>query len=253
MRVMTFNLRFANPADGPNQWDYRKELVAGVIRAHAPDLVATQEGTVPQLDYLAAHLSGYRPLVAHREVDATCQYPTIFYREEALTAVESDEFWLSLTPRRHRSLSWDSAFPRMVTFGLFQDQERNLRFLFLNTHLDHISPEARFQGSRLIREHFFGLKLPLLLAGDFNEPPDGPVYRELLGGDSPLIDSWRVLHPPGDDPTTQHDFFGQARGSRIDWILVTPPFQVAGAWILTDHQNGRFPSDHYPYLIEVTY
>ncbi|MCL6621855.1 MAG: endonuclease/exonuclease/phosphatase family protein [Syntrophobacterales bacterium] len=253
MRVMTFNLRFANPADGPNRWEYRKELVVEVILAHGPDLLATQEGTVPQLDYLAAHLPGYLPLIAHREVDVTCQYPTIFYRSAAVIAQESDEFWLSLTPRIHRSLSWDSAFPRMVTFGLFRERGRELEFLFLDTHLDHISPEARLMGSRMIREHFFPLGRPLILAGDFNEPPDAPVYRELTGPGSPLVDSWRVLHAPGDDPTTQHQFDGQPRGSRIDWILVSPPFQVTGVWILHDHQDGRYPSDHFPYLIEVTY
>lgn len=253
MRLMTFNLRFANPADGPNAWDFRKELVAEVILSHSPDLVATQEGTVPQLDYLTAHLPGFLPLTAHREVDATCQYPTIYYRAAAVTAVEGDEFWLSRTPRLHRSKSWDSAFPRMVTFGLFQEAGRDLKFLFLNTHLDHISAEARLQGSRLIRGHFFGLGQPLILAGDFNEPPEAAVYRELTGPGSQLLDTWRVLHRPGDDPTTQHNFDGQPRGNRIDWILVSPPFQVQGAWILADHRQGRYPSDHFPYLVEVTY
>lgn len=253
MRIMTFNLRFANPADGPNQWDYRKELVTEVILTYHPDLLATQEGTVPQLDYLAAHLPGYLPLVAHREVDATCQYPTIFYRAAACIAMESDEFWLSETPRLHRSSSWESAFPRMVTFGLFQEKGRELQFLFLDTHLDHISAQARLQACRLIKEHFFGQNLPLILAGDFNEPPDADVHLALSGPGSPLRDSWRVLHPPGDDPTTQHDFYGHPRGSRIDWILVSAPFQVFGAWILTDNAHGRYPSDHFPYLIEVTY
>ena len=80
MRLMTFNLRFANPADGPNEWQHRKDLVLQIIEDHRPDLLGTQEGTVPQLNFLAAHLPGYLPLTAHRQVDVTCQYPTIFYR-----------------------------------------------------------------------------------------------------------------------------------------------------------------------------
>lgn len=62
MRLLTFNLRFANPLDGPNQWDYRKELVVETILTLNPDLVGTQEGTVPQLDYLAGHLDSFLPL-----------------------------------------------------------------------------------------------------------------------------------------------------------------------------------------------
>src|SRR5512135_2645906 len=110
MRIMTFNLRFATPIDGPNEWEHRKDLVAEIILKHAPDLLGTQEGTVPQLDYLSAHLPGYLPLTGHRQVDPTCQYPTIFYRAAAVDVEESGEFWLSETPEVHRSLSWGSAF-----------------------------------------------------------------------------------------------------------------------------------------------
>jgi hypothetical protein len=51
MLVMTFNLRFANPVDGANEWQFRKDLVVDVIRRQAPDLLATQEGTVPMLRF----------------------------------------------------------------------------------------------------------------------------------------------------------------------------------------------------------
>ena len=54
MRLMTFNLRFATPIDGPNEWEFRKDLVVEVIGNHLPDLLGTQEGTVPQLHYLEA-------------------------------------------------------------------------------------------------------------------------------------------------------------------------------------------------------
>jgi hypothetical protein len=42
MRIMTFNLRFANPQDGPNCWEFRKELVVETIVTNRPDLVGTQ-------------------------------------------------------------------------------------------------------------------------------------------------------------------------------------------------------------------
>jgi endonuclease/exonuclease/phosphatase family metal-dependent hydrolase len=250
---MTFNLRFATPADGPNEWQWRKDLVAEVILNHAPDLLGTQEGTVPQLEYLAGHLPGYLPLTRHRDVDPTCQYPTIFYRAGAFKVRESGEFWLSETPEVHRSLSWGSAFPRMVTYGLLEEEVRRMPFYFLNTHLDHISPEARFQGARLIRERFFSLGRPMILAGDFNEPPESPVYHLLLGEGSPLQDTWRAFNPPGAEASTQHHFDGRPRGARIDWILVSPPFRVKQAAIVTDNREGRYPSDHFPYEAEVEY
>jgi endonuclease/exonuclease/phosphatase family metal-dependent hydrolase len=224
-----------------------------IIGIHLPDLLGTQEGTVPQLLYLEERLTGYRPLTAHRRVDPTCQYPTIFYRGDRFDVEESSEFWLSETPQAHRSLSWGSAFPRMVTYGLFREKGRAEWFYFINTHLDHISEAARREGARMIREFFIPLNRPMILAGDFNEPPDGPVYRDFLNGGSPLRDTWREMHPPEVESTSQHGFDGRPRGSRIDWILATPPFLVRGVAMVTDNQEGRYPSDHFPYEAEVEY
>jgi endonuclease/exonuclease/phosphatase family metal-dependent hydrolase len=252
MRVLTFNLRFATPIDGANQWDYRKELVVETIFACEPDLVGTQEGTVPQLDYLTRHLQGFLPLVAHRQVDPTCQYPTIFYRQE-FQVKESGEFWLSETPEVHRSISWDSAFPRMATYGLFQEAGRDLWFYFIDTHLDHISSQARIQGARLIQHFFLKKTQPLILVGDFNEPPDAAVHQELTGPGCRLTDSWWALHAPGHDPPTQHQFDGQPRGHRIDWVLISAPFRVTKTEVVVYNRAGRYPSDHFPYVAEVEY
>ena len=252
MRLLTFNLRFANPLDGPNHWDLRKELVIETILAINPDLVGTQEGTVPQLEYLTEHLPYFLPLVAHRQVDATCQYPTIFYRR-GFRVKESGEFWLSERPTVHRSMSWDSGFPRMMTYGLFQETGRDLWFYFGDTHLDHISSPARFNGARLIREFFQEKNEPLILVGDFNEPPDEAVFQELTCPGGRLVDTWRALYPKGHEPPTQHNFDGRPRGHRIDWILCTPPFRVTKAEVVRYNIGGRYPSDHFPYIVEVEY
>lgn len=253
MLVMTFNLRFANPKDGANEWQFRKDLVVDVIRRHAPDLLATQEGTVPMLRFLEGRLAEYLPLTAHRQVDETCQYPTIFYRAGGFEVMESREFWLSQTPGVHRSLSWGSAFPRLATFGLFVEAGRVEPFYFINTHLDNISAEARLEGARMIRDYFVPRGRPMILAGDFNEAPEQPVFRELCRDGGPFSDSWRTFHAPEEEATTLHYFDGSPWGARIDWILVTPPFKVRRVAIVTDHQDKRYPSDHFPYEAEVDY
>jgi len=252
MRIMTFNLRFATPVDGPDEWRHRKELVLETIWARLPDLLGTQEGTVPMLDYLADHLTGYAPFTAHREVDPTCQYPTIFYRPDKVVAGPGEEFWLSQTPGVHRSKSWDSAFPRMVTFGCFREVNRDLWFYFADTHLDHISVEARRQGALMLRRHFEELASPAILVGDFNDAPGSEVHRILTTDGSPFQDSWETLGL-AEDATTQHSFAGERFGNRIDWILTTEPFRVRRAEIITYDQAGRYPSDHFPYVAEVEY
>ncbi|MGB9837121.1 MAG: hypothetical protein ACPLRX_10320, partial [Candidatus Saccharicenans sp.] len=43
LKVMTFNVRFDNPADGPHNWKYRRDAAADLIRSRRVDLVGTQE------------------------------------------------------------------------------------------------------------------------------------------------------------------------------------------------------------------
>lgn len=253
MLVMTFNLRFATPRDGLNEWEHRKDLAAEIIRRHSPDLLATQEGTMNMLRFLETELPEYLPLTGQRPVDETCQYPTIFYQASRFTVRESGDFWLSQTPEVHRSCSWGSAFPRMVTYGLLQERGRTESFYFINTHLDNVSAEARLKGARMIRDYFTPLGRPLILAGDFNESPDQPVYQELIQDGGPFLDTWRFLHAPEEEATTQHYFNGELWGARIDWILVTPPFRVRRVAIVSDNQDSRYPSDHFPYEAEVDY
>ena len=183
---------------------------------------------MPQLHYLEEHLPGYLPLTAHRQVDPTCQYPTIFYRADRFQVEESDEFWLSETPRVHRSLAWGSAFPRMVTYGRFREPGRTTGFYFINTHLDHVSAAARREGARMIREFFLPLNLPLILVGDFNEPPDDPVYREFIYADGPLRDTWRGMQPPAERPPPSTGLMAGpgAAGSTGFWR--TPAFGCCG-------------------------
>jgi endonuclease/exonuclease/phosphatase family metal-dependent hydrolase len=253
MRLMTFNIRFLNAADGPNHWQFRKELVLETFWAFLPDLVACQEVTIPQLEYLAEHLTGYKPFIQHRDIDPTCQYPTIFFRPETIVPGAGDEFWLSETPQIHRSKSWDSAFPRMVTYGLFREVHRDLWFFFADTHLDHISGLARENGATMLRDLFRDLHQPAILAGDFNDQPGSLVHQILTGPESPLRDSWQVLQQPEAGVSTQHKFNGEFCGSRIDWILVTDPFRLKKAQIITYNQADRYPSDHFPYYVDLEY
>lgn len=253
MRVMTFNLRFETAADGPDQWKYRKEIVLETIWAYQPDLLGTQEVTVPQLEYLASHLVGYEPLIGHRHIDPTCQYPTIFYRPETMVAGPSQEFWLSKTPHVHRSKNWGSAFPRMITFGQFREVDRDWWFYFADTHLDHISASARLNGAEMIRKHFVQLAQPTILVGDFNDHPGSALHQLLVQNGSPFEDTWTRLQRSENEVATQHKFNGELIGGRIDWVLITPPFQVKEAIIITYNVDGRYPSDHFPYLVELAY
>jgi endonuclease/exonuclease/phosphatase family metal-dependent hydrolase len=245
LKVMTFNLRFDNPEDGPHAWPLRRELAVRTILEEAPDLLGTQECTISQLQYLIEKLEGYRACIPprQRDDDPTSQMPTIFYREERWSISRCGEFWLSETPAVYRSKSWEAAFPRLFTHGKFRHLPTGKQLWFANTHLDHVSAQARLMAARMIRGWVLRRRLPLVLVGDFNEGVDGPVHQLLTHG--PLRDVWRDWRGcEGPEASTIHHFTGKGQGGRIDWILASRHFQAVEIH-LVERQEG-FPSDHFP-------
>ena len=68
--VMTMNMRYDNPEDGENNWRFRRERIAAMLREQAPDVFGTQELLANQYDDLGALLPDYRSVGVGRE-DAT--------------------------------------------------------------------------------------------------------------------------------------------------------------------------------------
>jgi len=50
----------------------------------------------------------------------------------------------------------------------------------VNTHLDHISEEARQKGTALIASRLAEQDVPVVVGGDFNCEPGSPAHKELL-------------------------------------------------------------------------
>lgn len=247
LKVMTFNVRFDNPQDGPNAWPLRKELVVKTILEESPDLLGTQECTISQLQYLMENLKGYAACVPPRQVDddPRVQMPTIFFRKERLNPLECGEFWLSETPKIYRSKSWEAAFPRLFTYGKFLEPSTGRKLWFANTHLDHVSAKARLMAAQMIWAWLMRKRLPLVLVGDFNEEAGGDVHGILTGSKGKLQDVWRKGGGAGKpEPSTIHHFTGKGEGGRIDWILASGHFEVLESR-LVERKEG-FPSDHFP-------
>jgi endonuclease/exonuclease/phosphatase family metal-dependent hydrolase len=252
MQIMTFNLRFENDRDGENAWSCRRDLLVEVIAEASPEILGTQEGRPGQLAYLRHHLPQYRMQTSGRFWDDTCQYPTLFYRRERFRLLEGGEFWLSKTPSVHRSKDWDSAFPRMMNFGLLEDAETRLSFWVAVTHLDHLGAEARLEQAKIVAEWLSERPGPRILLGDFNDIPDSPVHRVLTSPQTGLRDAWQVLRRGEDEASmTHHNFHGVPQQCRMDWILVSREFHVRDAVVVRSNRDGRYPSDHFPYAVEL--
>ncbi|SFM59772.1 endonuclease/exonuclease/phosphatase family protein [Thermodesulforhabdus norvegica] len=250
IRAMTFNIRFDNPEDGERRWGYRREMVASVIERYHPDIVGLQEATWRQIFDLRELLPGYGFCLKNRVWDDTCQYPTLVYRRDTVECLGNSEFWLSTTPGVHRSKDWGSAFPRMFSYGQFRIKEIPQVVTAGVSHLDNRSDRARSRQAMMIADWYKSQDTPCIIMGDFNEQPDGNVHSILCS--SSLEDTWKSLGFPEDElAMTHHDFEGNPDKGRLDWILVSPHFMVLNGEIVRDSADGKYPSDHFPYYVDL--
>lgn len=260
LRVMTFNIRYDTPNDGPNAWPHRRDWVASLIRFHEADALGVQEALVHMLRELDARLPGFaRVGVGRADGREGGEFSAIFYRTDRLELLDNGTFWLSPTPEMPGSKGWDTAIERVATWARFRDRATGCELVHLNTHFDHIGEQARQESARLIRRRLATLAndLPVIVTGDLNADPTSAPYR-ILTRDTigaalpPLRDAFSSSRAGHYGPTsTWTAFRAIAPARRIDYVLVSDDVTVLTHGILPDSWDGRFPSDHLPVLASV--
>ena len=252
LRVMSFNLRTSTIFDLFNTWGLRKALLVDTIHAYRPDLLGTQECRAQQARYLREKLPGYRFVgVGRNDGEDSGEMMGVFYRKRAFTEVARGHFWLSRTPEEAGSKSWDTLFPRMVTWVKLRPRDRRQAFYFFNTHFSAFGDEARRASARLLRRRIARRagEAPVIVTGDFNADAGSRPHAVLTDRSAPpaLKDTFRAVHADGFvDAGTLHGFDGRANDQRIDWILSSADFTPRHAGIDRSHDDGRYPSDHFP-------
>jgi endonuclease/exonuclease/phosphatase family metal-dependent hydrolase len=261
LRVMTFNIRYDNPADGEDAWPKRRAKAASMIRFHGADVVGLQEALRGQIADLEAALPEFGWFGTGRSAARDGEHCAVLFRRDRLEVVDQGTFWLSETPNLAGSQSWDAALPRIVTWGRLRDRRAGAVFNFFNTHFDHRGETARRESARLLLRkvaEIAGRDAPVVVTGDFNSIPESEPYRLLTArgpaGEAPgLIDAFQASACPHHGPTSSWNAFKAIEaGRRIDFILVRPPVEVLQHGILSDTFDGRFPSDHLPVVADVT-
>ena len=255
LRVMSFNIRFGTAKDGPNHWDLRRDLLVDTIRKFDPDLLGTQETLLEQAEFLAEKFPQYDWLgVGRDDAKRKGESVAIYWKKDRFEKQGGGHFWLSETPDVPGSKSWDTSLTRMATWVKLRDKKSAgpaSQFVWVNTHFDHMGKQARLESGKVIRAWLRknAADVPVVVTGDFNTDAGSAPFKALVGeGDAPqLTDAYTKLHPQrGEEEATHHAFKGGRKGTRIDWIVYSRPFDVVEAAIDHTNDNGRYPSDHYP-------
>ena len=246
MKVVTFNLRCDAPNDGENRWEFRKGLVLDKLDAEKPDLAGFQEAQPQMSAFLKRYLTDYLFVGCARGAHYDGENNMIAIRRDRFELLSLETFWLSPTPDVPGSrYANQSSCPRVCTHVMLRALEMNERFHYYNTHLDHVSDEARVLGAQAImgrmREDLARYDLPVILSGDMNAAPDSGAIAAFLT--DPEI---RLTNQTPDFPASWHDYGRQMDEPQIDYIF-TRGFAAEKAPVAwTDRPFGKFLSDHTP-------
>lgn len=252
IRVMTFNLRYDKPDLADFAWKIRKNAIASLITAYAPDLIGTQEGKAHQILDLHRLLPDYQSVGSDRTGTGIDEHCAIFYRFERWQCLKSDDFCLSDSPDVAGSVSdWGNLLPRMVSWAMLAAGENTVTIF--NTHLDYKSAKARDLSVRLISDRLSNLnpnQSQVFLTGDFNAAP-GTLPRQLL--EQPLPNHLH-LHDALNNLDLEaqfsfHDFTGKAFDA-VDTIYYDSRLSLQNVVVDTRRWQGILPSDHFPIIAD---
>lgn len=253
-RLMSYNIRYDNPADGVNAWPQRKQAVSELLRKHSPDIFGLQEALPHQIAELSLALPEYGWFGVGRDAGGGGEGVPVFYRKDRFSLLQSDTFWLSETPDRP-SRGWDAALNRICSYGQFEDTSSQQRLWVINCHFDHAGQTARLESARLVLSQIETINPdgePLVLMGDFNAEPESPPMVLLK---QHLSDSRDSSHSPPTGPSGTFSGFtvDNAATRRIDYLFTAlqDPVEVLQYDVLDDANAGRYPSDHLPILVRI--
>ena len=256
LKVISFNIRYDNPKDTGNLWIDRKEKIAQLIQFHQADIVGIQEGLHHQLEQLDNLLPEFDWLGVGRDDGKQAgEYTAIFFRKDRLSPNVANHFWLSETPEVPGSMSWETACTRMVSHVKFQDKITGQSFYHFNTHFDHKSEEAQYQGAFLLIDQIAEIAKEdlIILTGDFNVRKGSRTYQALAKAlkDTQQMDTnsygpsftYQSYDQKG-DPDNTIDFIFLKNDDNVD---------VLRHAVLSDNWNGKYPSDHLPVFLELKF
>lgn len=248
IRVMSANVRCVSPTDLlEKSWFNRAALLMDCIEKQAPTVIGFQEVSSVHYKYLCSSLPDYDSQITYRDNSPTAEGCPIFYRTDLYKLIDKGTFWLSETPDE-MSRSWGAAFNRVCGYVILETLSDNTRFVVFNTHLDHVSEEARINGIGVVLdkiEQFGGI--PAVLIGDMNAKEGTPTY---LAATEDFADARYETDITTDACTFQN--WG-AQSKIIDYCFVSKDsFDVHSFDVVTETYDGAHPSDHNPLCVELT-
>ncbi len=251
--VMSFNIRYDNPNDGENRWEFRKNEVVKLLKNYKSDFLGIQEAMPNQGKFIADKLEAYGYIGHGRDgLNTDSESILLFYNKIKFKLLEGNVFWLSETPEK-ASRGWDAKLKRIMVYGAFENKTNGETLHIINCHFDHRGEIAREKSAEQLVNFIENKKLSgeqVIVLGDLNCLP----YEEPIKILSRYLeDSYDDSHHALNGPIGTYNKFDTERvpTKRIDYIF-TRNIDVKSYRSIDDkRKNNLFPSDHLPILIRL--
>ena len=249
-RIMSFNIRYDEFTPE------RIELVLRMIDTYKPDSIGFQEATDEWMATLEERLGDkYAYVGCGRNSDKKGEACPVFYLKSRFKVIESDTKWLSNTPDVAGSKISSSSLPRIFTYAVLEEIESGKKFAHVNTHLDHMSEDARVKQAEILLtflKSFEDNNISYALSGDFNDKSSSKTYSAFSSYGLVNSATFAADSEPGD---TYHGYGTTAKV--IDFIFLNPytasaDYYKACTDTFTDGEgNIAYPSDHNPIVADI--
>ncbi|MBO4916700.1 MAG: endonuclease/exonuclease/phosphatase family protein [Bacteroidales bacterium] len=242
--AMSYNIRYGTADDGTNSWQYRYPASAMMLDELKPDVVGLQEALSSQVEYLATTLDKtYKAVGVGRDDGKKAgEIMAVLYNYKTTKLLKWGTFWLSDTPDTP-SRGWDGACNRCATWAVMKDKATGKKFFFVNTHIDHVGPEAQQKGVKLIADKIAEMNkdgLPVIVTGDFNMEVSNDFLAPMKEG----FQNARTAAVVTDDHFS-YNGWGRAQ-STIDYVWFKGFSCTRFETVTKPYYERTFISDHFP-------
>lgn len=241
--IMSFNIKTTYPDNA------RKKRVIETIKMYLPDMVGIQEAAPHWMSMLREGLDSVYNFVGEgRDGGNVGEYNPIFYKKDKYELIESGTKWMSSTPDVKGSKYPTSAYPRIFTYAVLKEKSTGEEFLYINTHLDHVSAEARKFQAEIIADFVSKhSEYRIFLTGDFNCSSSENTFSVIKKtGFSNSTDVAFFKENPG---ITFHNYGSSSKV--LDYCFLKGEGIYIGKYkVVKDKIDGEYPSDHFPIYVE---
>ena len=248
--IMSANVRCYAPDDlFKKSWFYRADLIRNNIDEVKPDIIGFQEVTWMHYGYLQDIMQGYDSVIMYRDNFILSEGCPIFYRTDKFELIDKNSFWLSETPEV-MSKDWNSACYRVCSYVKLRQLNTNKEFVVFNTHLDHVSDEARINGIKVVLDKINELgDVPAYLMGDLNAKPNSKTLKSVYE----FFEDGKVVADITTDGATYQKWGEKLNSERIDYIVASiGKTDIYEYGIVDTLYDGVYPSDHFPIYIKTS-